>query len=101
FPAHPGSDLPVDPGPLWVLPAVGRVAHADEGAKRQSAALRGDRHRLRAHPRDRADDDLGRVLMNAGLGRMSALGANRTRRDGGNDVNDPEAVIAHPLGGWL
>ena len=33
--------------------------------------------------------DLGRVLINAGLGRMSALGANRTRRDGGNDVNDP------------
>src|SRR5262249_1766104 len=58
FSAHPGSELPVDPGPLWVLPAVGRVAHADEGAKRQSAALRGDRNRLRAHPRDRADDDL-------------------------------------------
>src|SRR6266404_5770375 len=32
---------------------------------------------------------LGRVLINAGNGRMSALGANRTRRDGGNDVNDP------------
>src|SRR6266851_8545816 len=30
---------------------------------------------------------LGRVLINAGNGRMSALGANRTRRDGGNDVN--------------
>src|SRR5262249_29195952 len=25
-----------------------------------------------------------------GIGRMSALGANRTRRDGGNDVNDPQ-----------
>jgi hypothetical protein len=24
-----------------------------------------------------------------GLGRMSTLGANRTYRDGGNDVNDP------------
>jgi hypothetical protein len=24
-----------------------------------------------------------------GIGRMPALGANRTRRDGGNDVNDP------------
>src|SRR5262245_34364411 len=33
---------------------------------------------------------LGRVLINAGFGRMSALGANRTRRDGGNDVNDPQ-----------
>ena len=33
---------------------------------------------------------LGRVLINAGIGRMSALGVNRTRRDGGNDVNDPE-----------
>src|SRR5262245_3451219 len=33
---------------------------------------------------------LGRVLVNAGISRMSALGANRTRRDGGNDVNDPE-----------
>src|SRR6516164_3290094 len=28
--------------------------------------------------------------MNAGIGRISALGANRTRRDGGNDVNDPQ-----------
>jgi hypothetical protein len=26
---------------------------------------------------------LGRVLINAGIGRMSALGANRTRWDGG------------------
>jgi len=34
--------------------------------------------------------ELSRVLINAGLGRMSALGANRTRRDGGNDVNDPK-----------
>ena len=33
---------------------------------------------------------LGRVLINAGSGRMSALGANRTCRDGGNDVNDPK-----------
>src|SRR5262249_43271227 len=32
---------------------------------------------------------LGRVLINAGIGRLSSLGANRTRRDGGNDVNDP------------
>src|SRR5262249_38632050 len=58
FSAHPRSELPVDPRSLRVLPAVGRVAHADEGSQRQSAALRGDRHRLRAHPRDRADDDL-------------------------------------------
>ena len=29
--------------------------------------------------------------MNAGIDRMSALGANRTRRDSGNDANDPEA----------
>jgi hypothetical protein len=27
--------------------------------------------------------------MCTGIGRTSALGANRTRRDGGNDVNDP------------
>jgi uncharacterized heparinase superfamily protein len=33
---------------------------------------------------------LGRVLINAGIGRTSALGANRTCRDGGNDVNDPK-----------
>jgi hypothetical protein len=32
----------------------------------------------------------GRVLINAGIGRMSALGANRTHRDGGNDVNEPQ-----------
>jgi len=30
----------------------------------------------------------------AGIGRVSALGANRTRRDGGNDVNDPERTSA-------
>src|SRR5437868_11285914 len=35
---------------------------------------------------------LGRVLINASTGRMSAFGANRTRRDGGNDANDPEAT---------
>ena len=34
------------------------------------------------------------VLINAGIGRMSALGVNRTRRDGGNDVNDPERTLA-------
>jgi hypothetical protein len=38
--------------------------------------------------------ELGRVLTNAGLGRMSALGANRTRRDSGNDVNDPIQTYA-------
>ena len=32
---------------------------------------------------------VGRALINAGIGRMSALGANRTCRDGRNDVNDP------------
>jgi len=32
----------------------------------------------------------------AGIGRMSALEANRTRRDIGNDVNDPEPVIFTP-----
>ena len=37
---------------------------------------------------------LERVLINAGIGRMSALGVNRTRRDGGNDVNDPERTLA-------
>src|SRR5215471_19795289 len=36
----------------------------------------------------------GRVLINAGIGRMSALGAHRTRRDGGNDVNDPQLTSA-------
>jgi len=30
----------------------------------------------------------------AGTGRMSALGANRTRQDGGNDVNDPNRSLA-------
>jgi len=28
---------------------------------------------------------------------MSALGANRTRRDSGNDVNDPQGDIRFPL----
>src|SRR5262245_26803934 len=37
---------------------------------------------------------LGRVLINACIGRMSALGANRTRRDSGNDVNDPKQTSA-------
>jgi len=35
---------------------------------------------------------LRRVLINAGIGRMSALRANRTRRNDGNDVNDPLPV---------
>jgi hypothetical protein len=30
--------------------------------------------------------------MNVSIGRMSALGANRTRRDGGNGVNDMRCV---------
>ena len=34
---------------------------------------------------------VGLALINAGIGRMSALGANRTRRDGENDLNDPTA----------
>src|SRR5215471_16355181 len=34
------------------------------------------------------------VLINAGMGRMSAIGENRTRRDGGNDVNDPTETLA-------
>jgi len=37
------------------------------------------------------ENSLGGVLINAGIGRMSALGANRTRRDGENDLNDPTA----------
>jgi len=32
----------------------------------------------------------------AGIGRMSAPEANRTRRDVGDDVNDPEPVIFTP-----
>ena len=40
---------------------------------------------------------LGRVLINAGFGRMSALGVNRTRRDGRNDVNDPGCVKTHAV----
>src|SRR5262245_27815059 len=39
---------------------------------------------------------VGRALINAGIGRMSALGANRTCRDGRNDVNDPKP-ISRPL----
>ena len=40
-------------------------------------------------------------MMNAGIGRMSALRTNRTRRDGGNDVNDqlrhrPEPYSSRP-----
>src|SRR5262245_1503282 len=40
---------------------------------------------------------VGRVLINAGIGRMSALGANRTGRDGSNDVNDPKRTLAGVL----
>ena len=29
----------------------------------------------------------------ADVGRMPTLEANRTRRDGGNDVNDPQATL--------
>src|SRR5215813_3170276 len=42
------------------------------------------------------DHAVGRALINAGIGRMSALGANRTRRDGGNDVNDPNQTLSTP-----
>ena len=35
-----------------------------------------------------------RVLINAGIGRISAREANRIRRDGGNDVNDPIQTYA-------
>jgi hypothetical protein len=34
------------------------------------------------------------VLIHAGIGRMSALGANRRRRDGGDDVNDPTRTLS-------
>jgi hypothetical protein len=37
---------------------------------------------------------VGRVLINTGIGRMFALGANRTRRDGRNDVNDPNPTCS-------
>src|SRR5262249_16359643 len=37
------------------------------------------------------------VIINAGFGRMSALGANRTRRDGGNDVIDPNVWSGRAL----
>jgi hypothetical protein len=36
---------------------------------------------------------VGRALINAGIGRMSALGTNRTRRNDRNDVNDPEETF--------
>jgi len=36
-----------------------------------------------------------KATAHAGIGRMSALGANRTRRDVGNDVNDPERSFSH------
>jgi putative ABC transport system substrate-binding protein len=36
---------------------------------------------------------VSRVLINAGIGRMSTVGANRTRRDAANDVNDPGPVM--------
>jgi len=39
------------------------------------------------------DVQLGRVLINAGIDRTSALGANRICRDGGIDENDPEPPI--------
>src|SRR5262249_1561906 len=34
------------------------------------------------------------VLINAGIGRMSALRANRTRRDGRNDVNEATRTLS-------
>ena len=39
---------------------------------------------------------VGRALINAGIDRMSALEATRTRRDGGNDVNDPKSGHSLP-----
>src|SRR5262249_2498931 len=39
------------------------------------------------------DGPIERALTNTGIGRMSALGANRTGRDGGDDVNDPTETL--------
>jgi hypothetical protein len=55
---------------------------------------RKDGERVRLYSRPGNDFTQGRVLINAGLGRMSALGANRTHRDSGNDVNDPKRTEA-------
>src|SRR5262249_4860285 len=63
--------------------------------RRQDRRPAGCRHRPREVDAPRAggvaagrscSPALGRALINAGIGQMSALGANRTRRDGGNDV---------------
>src|SRR5262249_53702582 len=37
------------------------------------------------------------VLIKAGFGRMSALGASRTRQDGGNDMNAPDQLCPYPV----
>jgi hypothetical protein len=39
--------------------------------------------------------ELGRYTHKPRIGRMSALGANRTCRDAGSDVNDPGCVKTH------
>src|SRR5262245_25317101 len=44
--------------------------------------------------------ELSRSLINAGFGRMSALGANRTRRDSGNDVNRTATGCCRRRGRW-
>src|SRR6478752_7868100 len=42
--------------------------------------------------------ELGRVLISAGIGRMSALGAKRIHRNGSSDVNDPERTFVRHRG---
>src|SRR5262249_22275083 len=67
------------------------------GQARQGVGTRRDEIRVTScHPRPPnfgesllAQSHCPRVLIKAGFGGMSALGANRTRRDGRNDVNDP------------
>src|SRR5205085_11896110 len=51
FPADPGTAFADDPRALWALPAVARIAVADEVAGRQGDRLYGRGRHLRDHSR--------------------------------------------------
>src|SRR5207244_8376224 len=70
--------------------AYGRGAELGYGLLR--AAALGAEGPVRCAGAQIRRERVGRVPINAGNGRMSALGANRTRRDGANDENGTSTV---------
>ena len=82
--------------PSRVRRVKGTIARRERAVLTPRHPTRAGRHDFKRFIFGRA---VGRALINAGIGRMSALGANRTLRDGGNDVNDPQETLGAPTVG--